>query len=125
GGAMGISTDITELMKQQEEAAHANEAARMLVSDLERTLDSLRMGVVLLDSSLHVQLVNKAFYDIWSGSQAQFAIGSHFREFMEVNRRNGIYEMSDDRWQGYVASRLAEIEAGDCAPREVALAGGF
>ena len=65
GGVIGISTDVTDLKEQQEEAARANETARGLVSDLERMLDSLRMGVVLLDASLNVQIVNKAFYEIW------------------------------------------------------------
>jgi PAS domain S-box-containing protein len=125
GGAMGITTDITELMEKQEQAERANETARMLVSDLERTLDSLRMGVVLLDSSLRVQLVNKAFYDIWSGRQADFAVGSHFRDFMEANRRNGVYEVPDDRWEEYVSTRIAEIRAGDVAPREVARSDDF
>ena len=65
GGVIGISTDITDLKIRQDEAEQANETARLLVSDLERTLDSLRMGVVLLDASLTIQVVNKEFYDIW------------------------------------------------------------
>ena len=124
GGAIGISTDVTDLKEQQEEAARANETARLLVSDLERTLDSLRMGVVLLDASLNAQIINKAFYDIWKIGPADVPVGSPFRALMDVNRNNGIYDVAEDQWEGYVASRLAEIKAGDVAPREFARADG-
>ena len=124
GGVIGISTDVTDLKEQQEEAARANETARLLVSDLERTLDSLRMGVVLLDASLNAQIINKAFYEIWKVGPADVPVGSPFRALMDVNRHNGIYDVPDDQWEGYVASRLAEIKAGDVAPREFARADG-
>ena len=124
GGAIGISTDVTDLKQRQEEADRANETASLLVSDLERTLDSLRMGVVLLDASLNAQIINKAFYDIWKIGPADVSVGSPFRALMDVNRNNGIYDVAEDRWEGYVASRLAEIKAGDVAPREFARADG-
>ena len=124
GGVIGISTDVTDLKEQQEEAARANETARLLVSDLERTLDSLKMGVVLLDASLNAQVINKAFYDIWKVGPADVSVGSPFRALMDVNRHNGIYDVADDQWEGYVASRLAEIRAGDVEPREFARADG-
>ena len=62
-----VSTDVTDLKEQQEEAARANETARLLVSDLERTLNSLKMGVVLLDASLNAQVINRAFYQHLEG----------------------------------------------------------
>ena len=43
---------------------------------------------------------------------------------MDVNRHNGVYDVADDHWEAYVASRLAEIRAGDVAPREFARADG-
>jgi PAS domain S-box-containing protein len=124
GGAMSFSTDVTDLNERQEEAAHATETARLVVSDLERTLDSLSMGVVLLDGALHAQIINKAFYDIWRVGPADVAVGSPFRALMDINRHNGIYDVPDEQWEGYVASRLAEIRAGDVAPREFARADG-
>src|SRR5690606_5652438 len=36
----------------------------------------------------------------------------------------GIYDVADEDWEAYVASRLAEIRAGDGAPREFRLADG-
>ena len=82
------------------------------------------MGVVLLDASLNAQIINKAFYDIWKIGPADVSVGSPFRALMDVNRHNGIYDVAEDQWEGYVASRLAEIKAGDVAPREFARADG-
>ena len=124
GGVIGISTDITALKIRQDEAEQANETAKLLVSDLERTLDSLRMGVVLLDASLTIQVVNKEFYDIWKIGPADVSVGSTFRTLMDVNRHKGIYDVADEHWETYVASRLDEIRAGDVAPREFARADG-
>ena len=106
------------IVKHDGEVGHANEMASLLAADLERTLDSLRMGVVLLDSSLRAQIINKAFYDIWKLAPEDVAVGSHFRALMDINRHNGVYDVPDDQWESYVASRLAEIAGGDVAPRE-------
>ena len=123
GGAIGISTDVTDLKEQQDEAERANETARLLVSDLERTLDSLRMGVVLLDASLNVQVINKEFYDIWKIGPADVSVGQPLpgvdgRQPPQRHLRRG------RRPSGKLMSpsRLAEITAGDVAPREFARA---
>ncbi len=93
-------------------------------SDLARTIDSMKMGVVLLDSGLRAEIINRAFYDIWKVTPADVAVGSPFRALMDVNRHNGVYDVPDDGWEGYVASRLGEIRAGDVAPREFQRADG-
>lgn len=124
GGTIGISTDVTELMRRQEEVARATDSTKHLVLDLKRTLDSLTMGVVLLDSSLKALVVNKAFYEIWGGSAATFAAGSHFRTLLEANQRNGLYGVADDDWPAQLAARMAAVEAGDVLPHELALTSG-
>jgi PAS domain S-box-containing protein len=123
GGAIGISSDVTELIRRRDEA-EANEAAKNLVLDLKRTLDSLTMGIVLLDSSLKALVVNKAFYDLCGDSVEEFVVGSHFGDLLEASQRKGAYGVPDDQWPGEMAARLAEIEAGDAAPRELTLGGG-
>ncbi|CAI2932830.1 response regulator [Aminobacter niigataensis] len=93
-------------------------------ADLERTIDSMNMGVVLVDAALGVLFINKAFYDIWNVTAEQVAAGCRFRALMDVNRHNGVYAIADDKWEGYVASRGDEILAGDVAPREFRRADG-
>ncbi|WP_082496511.1 response regulator [Aminobacter sp. DSM 101952] len=93
-------------------------------ADLERTIDSMNMGVVLVDAALSVQFINKAFYGIWNVTAEQVAAGCPFRALMDVNRHNGVYAIADAEWETYVAARQDEILAGDVAPREFRRADG-
>jgi PAS domain S-box-containing protein len=106
------------------EAHHADERTEQLLFDLERTIDSMKMGVVLLDANLNAEIINRAFYDIWKLAPGDVAVGSPFRALMDINRHNGIYDVDEVEWERYVASRLAEIRAGDVAPREFSRADG-
>ncbi|MCX8567647.1 MULTISPECIES: response regulator [Hyphomicrobiales] len=103
---------------------HVGAEANLPYADLERTIDSMNMGVVLVDAALNVLFINKAFYDIWKVSTDQVAAGCTFRALMDVNRHSGVYAIPDVDWEDYVASRQAEISAGDVVPREFRRADG-
>ena len=118
GDRVGIRTDITDLKKRETELAAATERSGELLSDLERTIDTMRMGVVLLDSDLKAEIVNRAFYDIWRLERGDVGVGCSFRDLMDINRHNGIYDVADADWEDYVAHRLAEIRDGNIPPRE-------
>ena len=122
--ATGVAASFEELQKVHGELASASERTGHLYSDLARTIDSMKMGVVLLDSELRAEIINRAFYDIWKVTPADVAVGSPFRALMDVNRHNGIYDVPDSEWEAYVASRLAEIRSGDVEPREFRRADG-
>jgi PAS domain S-box-containing protein len=124
GDRVGTRTDITDLKRREHELEEAHRQSEQLRFDLERLLDSLKMGVVLLDSNLNTVIVNKAFYDIWRVSPDDVAVGRPFRALMDVNRHNGVYDVAEADWESYVASRLTEISAGDVAPREFTRADG-
>ncbi len=124
GGAMAFCTDITEMKAREAELATANVRGERLLADLERTLDSLTMGIVLVNADLKAEIINRAFYDIWNVTPQDVSVGSPFRALMDINRHSGIYQVSDDKWEGYVAMRLNEIRAGDVAPREFRRADG-
>jgi PAS domain S-box-containing protein len=95
-----------------------------LLEDLQRTVDAMRMGVVVLDAQLNAEVINRAFYAIWKVTPQDVAVGSPFRALMDINRHNGVYDVPDSEWEDYVASRLAEIAAGSVAPREFRRADG-
>jgi len=95
-----------------------------LLEDLQRTVDAMRMGVVVLDADLRAEIINRAFYDIWKVTPRDVSVGSPFRALMDINRHNGVYDVSDDKWEDYVASRSREISAGSIAPREFRRADG-
>ena len=132
GGTIAISTDITELKvrearieKAKEEAETAQRRLQVasargeeLLRDLQRALDAMTLGVVLVDADMKAEFINRAFYSIWRLGPTDVVVGDHFRALMDVNRSNGIYDVPDDRWEDYVQSRIGEIVDGDVAARE-------
>jgi len=124
GGTISICTDVTEFEASRTEAQAAGERGQELESDLQRTIDSMTMGVIILDAQMNAEIINRAFYDIWNVTTDQISVGCPFRALMDVNRYNGVYEIADEHWEDYVASRVAEIQAGDVAPREFRRADG-
>jgi len=124
GGMIGICTDVSELKRHEHALAEASSHAGALLEDLQRTVDSMQMGVVVLDSNLHCEVINRAFYDIWKVSPSDVRVGSPFRALMDINRGKGIYDVSDAGWEDYVGSRLAEIAGGKVEPREFRRADG-
>jgi len=92
--------------------------------DLQRTVDAMPMGVVVLDADLRTVVVNRAFYDLWKVTPEEVGVGQPFRALMDINRRRGIYDVVDGDWEDYVATRLAEIGRGSVAPREFQRADG-
>src|SRR5690606_24906608 len=107
--AASPSDDLAALTRREAELAEAKHRAEMLVHDLQRSLDAMNLGVVILDPSLHTELVNRTFFDIWNVTPEDVPIGGPFRALMDVNRHNGVYEASDSVWEDYVTSRLDEI----------------
>ena len=124
GDRVGIRTDITDHKQHAAALADANERNEELLTDLHLTLDTMRMGVVLLNADMECEIINRAFFDIWKLESGAVKLGSHFRELMDINRHNGIYDVPDDEWEGYVTNRVEQIKAGDVAPREFQRADG-
>jgi len=93
-------------------------------ADMRKTLDSLELGVVVVDRDLKVVLVNNAFFKIWKRAESDLRPGDPFRKVIDVNRDNGIYPVADDEWENYIESRLCEISEGDIPTREFERADG-
>ena len=98
--------------------------ANLTYADLERTIDSMNMGVILVDADLTVLFINQAYCAAWKLKAALVSAGCAFRGLMELHRQNGVYGVADADWASYIASREAEILAGDVAPREFGRADG-
>ena len=116
--------DVTTMKQREADLAAATERAELLLHDLERTLDAVDLGVVLLDPNLNAEMINTAFYRLWSLSPGQAPRGTSFGEIMNLNRHNGIYDVADDKWEEFVSWRLDEIRRGAVEPREFARADG-
>ena len=87
-------------------------------------LDTIDYGVLILDPELRVRIHNRAFVRLSGVDDAVLRARPHFRTVMDAARRAGIYDVPDAEWEAYVATRLAEIEAGGVVPREWLLPDG-
>ncbi|MBX3566623.1 MAG: response regulator [Rhizobiaceae bacterium] len=124
GGWMSICTDISELESKHAALETANRQASLILSDLRRTIDTMPMGVVLIDADFRTEIVSQAFYRLWDLDPEALPIGVPLRALMDANRDNGVYGIGTEDWDAYVGSLLSEIRAGDVPPRELARADG-
>jgi signal transduction histidine kinase len=118
GNRLTSCFDVTEQKQVTDKLEQANSKASSDFADMKSTMDSMRMGVALLDRNLDVLFINKANYALWNWDPSTIELGAPFRKLIEVNRHNGVYNVSDDDWDEFVDSRLSEIASGDIAPRE-------
>jgi len=88
-------------------------------NDLLKTINSLNLGVVVVDKELKVELINEGFNKLWKTSADDFTLGDPFRKLIDINRDNGIYAVEDEKWEEYIDTRLNEISEGDVEPREL------
>ncbi|RJT40939.1 response regulator [Mesorhizobium waimense] len=128
-GYHGIGRNVTALAGAFEELEQnelpSDEGSEQHLADLERTMDAMHMGVVLLDARLDTLIVNKAYRDLSRIPDGAVTVGAPFSLLMELNRRNGIYgDIDEQQWQRYLATRIEEIRAGSVAPREFPHANG-
>jgi signal transduction histidine kinase/CheY-like chemotaxis protein len=119
GNRLTSCFDITEHKRAQNELVLANQKGAADFADMKATMDSMRMGVVLLDKNMDVVFVNKANYALWKWDPSAIKLGVPFRALIDANRYNGMYDIADDQWETFIAARLAEIAKGDIAPREL------
>ncbi|MGY6707996.1 MAG: PAS-domain containing protein [Rhizobiaceae bacterium] len=116
--------DVSTLKAREAQLASATQRAENLRRDLALTLDTMNLGVVLLDRDLNAIMINRSFYDFWGLTPETAPVGASFESIMEANRHNGIYEVPDEEWDAFVAWRLDEIRDGDVVPREFTRADG-
>jgi len=127
-GYRGLGRNVTALARAfetLEPGPTAGAEPAQHLADLERTMDAMQMGVVLLDARLETLIVNKAYRDLSRIPDGAVTIGAPFSLLMELNRRNGIYgDIDEKEWQRYLATRIDEIRAGSIAPRAFVHANG-
>jgi PAS domain S-box-containing protein len=124
GDRVGIRTDISDYKRREAELAAAKQEAELLLHDMRRSLDAMNLGVVVIDADLNVEIVNQAFCQIWKLESRDELLTQPFRQLMDVNRHNDIYEVNEEEWEDYVSFRIEEIRGGDVPPREFRRADG-
>nr|WP_244620214.1 response regulator [Mesorhizobium sp. NFR06] len=82
-------------------------------------VDSMPIGVIVLDAELRAEVANRAFYDFWKIDPRRAPAGSCFRDLMEASRHADPFGGEETAWQSHVADREAEIRAGAAGSRQL------
>ncbi|CDX34717.1 Hybrid sensory histidine kinase (fragment) [Mesorhizobium sp. SOD10] len=89
------------------------------LANLSLMVDSMPIGVIVLDAELRAEVVNRAFYDFWKIDPRRAPAGSRFRDIMEASREVDPFGGEEQAWQNHVAEREAEIRAGAAGSRQL------
>jgi len=115
---------VKEIDHRTSELEEADRRNRALVSNLQAVIESIDYGIVFMDADLNVDLVNRAFRDMWGMDESDIERLPTMRELMEFNRYNGIYDVDDADWDDYVRGREAAVRRGRVPPTEIHRADG-
>ena len=91
---------------------------------LRASLDEIDIGVVLLDTVLRAQFINKAFRRMWNLPDAKADARVPFVALMYHGRDTRAYQLPDDELDDYIAERVKRVQAGDVPPTDLRLNDG-
>ncbi len=80
---------------------------------LRSALDEIAVGVVLLDSDLRAQFINRAFRKMWNLPDQIADSRPAFVALMYHGRDTNAYETADPNLDAYIAERVRLVRAGD------------
>ncbi|MDX3978334.1 PAS-domain containing protein [Shinella sp.] len=119
---IGSITDTTVLKKREDQLIEAQRAAEAARSDLESIVASLPVGIVVVDETGIIELVNGAFEDLWNGALPPIK-GAPLGMLLRFQQAQGGTCEAGDCDEAH-EQRLADIRAGEMPVREVAYANG-
>jgi PAS domain-containing protein len=94
------------------------------LSALRAAIDTIPVGIVVLDAELRAQFINRAFRKMWRLPDAKADSKPAFVALMYHGRDTRAYDVPDSELDAYVARRVAYVKSGNPAPVEVRLASG-
>jgi len=114
GGRIGIATDISQLKEKEAELERANVSNQQILGDLGVMLDQMPMGIVLLDSDLKIEVINRTCAEIWGmPADVVLRVGDHFAALVHSNKEKTLPRASPEEWENYLAWRIDEVRAGN------------
>jgi PAS domain S-box-containing protein len=123
---VGAITDITTLRQRELMLEEASRKTVDLLKDIEDIISNIDVGILVLDSSLNIQMMNDAYHrHLWKDMPRDWLYGLKGLPFEvlleESHRRLGV----ETPWPDYRRQRLTEIQASPIAPREIVLHDGM
>jgi diguanylate cyclase (GGDEF)-like protein len=86
---------------------------------LRSALDEIETGVVLLDSEMRAQFINRAFRNMWKLPDEVADSRPSFVALMYHGRDTKAYEIAEPEIDAYLAERIRLVQSGDPKPRDL------
>ena len=120
---IGSITDTTVLKKREDQLIEAQRQAEAARSDLESVVASLPVGIVVVDETGIIELVNGAFEELWDGALPPMK-GQPIGELLRFQQAQGGSCEDGGPFAEGCEHRLHGIRVGEMPVREVAYANG-
>jgi diguanylate cyclase (GGDEF)-like protein len=91
---------------------------------LRAALDEIELGVVLLDSDMRAQFINRAFRRMWALPDVVADRHPSFVVLMYHGRDTHAYQTPTDQLDAYIAERVRRVRAGDADPLDLRRSNG-
>jgi len=115
---IGSLTDTTVLKKREDQLIEAQRQGEAARSDLESIVESLPVGIVVVEEDDTIELVNGAFEELWGGTLLPMK-GRPIVELLRFQEAQGGICWDGSPNPGGHAGYLAGIRAGETPVREV------
>jgi diguanylate cyclase (GGDEF)-like protein len=106
------------------EAGRGSDLVRGELLQLRTALDHVPLGVVLLDTEMRAQFINRAFRKMWRLPDEKADSKPAFVALMYHGRDTRAYEMPEPELAAYIAERVAMVKAGHPQPMDLRLSNG-
>ena len=119
-----IAVMIGILQMRAQRAADLERAANKELTTLRAALDQSEVGVVLLDSEMRAQFINRAFRRLWRLSDDAAMRKPAFVGLMYHGRSAKTFALPTNQVDAYIAGETARIRSGDEMATDIRLATG-
>jgi len=124
GGFVTTYTDITERKRAEQILVDREAQLSAALQEFNAVLDTIKYGVLFMGPDLRARIINRAFVELWGISQ-DFIDGSpSMQELIEYNRDTGVYDVTAEDWDDWLASRVDAVRKGDVPATVIARADG-
>lgn len=108
-----------QLSQEISDRTRTEQRLEKTIAEFSAVMEAIDYGVLFMDADLRARIVNRAFRDIWGVPEGFVDKRPTFRELMQFNRYNKLYEVKDEEFEGYMDRREASIRQGAIAPTEL------
>lgn len=111
----------TNLQLNKEVTGHVRTTQKLTktINEFSAVMDAIDYGVLFMDDQLKAQMTNRAFREMWGMPEDFVRARPSFRELMQFNRNNNIYDVPTETFDQYVDERENEVRQGAIPPMEI------